>query len=509
MMRQKNIFIAMIVAFLLAASVAETSQEKVRQAGVAGAFYPANPDELSKMVDGFLAKAQVPSINGPLIALIAPHAGYPFSGAVAGHSYAVLKNRKFRRVVIIAPSHYEAFPFSAVYDGDAYVTPLGRIPVDKAFAAALAKQSASIRLSGRGHDRSGEQYEHALEVQLPFLQRTLAQFQLVPIIMGDQSYEASRALGVALAKLIRDSDTLLVASSDLSHYHPYDEASTIDHNTLHAIEAWDYYDLSRNLQSRVWEACGGGPIVAAMMAAERLGANRAELLMYANSGDVTGDRSRVVGYSAFALYKSAARSAAAQPFSLTAKEKEELLSVARKSTETAVRERKEYKPPEGSAALQQDRGAFVTINKNGELRGCIGYIAPLEPLIDTVRDVAAYAASRDPRFPPVTASELGELQYEVSVLSPLRRVLDVKDIKLGQHGLLMKKGNHEGVLLPQVPGEFGWDRRTFLEQTARKAGLPASAWKDDDTDIFMFTAVVFGEGRTAQTPTPETSSPVN
>ena len=336
------------------------------------------------------------------MALIAPHAGYPYSGGVAAFSYAALKGRKFQRVVIIAPSHFDAFPFSSVYDGDAYVTPLGKIPVDKEFAGKLAAQSNSIRLSGRGHERAGEQSEHSLEVQLPFLQRTLGDFQLVPIVMGDQSYEASRALGVALAKLIGKSDTLIVASSDLSHYHPYDEASTIDHNTLQAIEEWDYYDLSRNLQSRVWEACGGGPIVAAMMAAERLGANRADLLKYANSGDVTGDRSRVVGYGALALYKSAAKAASAPPFSLTAKEKQELLSVARKSAETAVRERKQYTPPPASPALQQDRGAFVTINKNGELRGCIGYIAPLEPLIDTVAMWRGYAASRDPRFPPVT-----------------------------------------------------------------------------------------------------------
>jgi len=507
MMRRLVLFIALIVAFLPTVSVSAIAQGKVRQPGVAGAFYPANPDELKNMVDGFLAKAQVPPTTDPLIAVIAPHAGHPYSGAVAAFSYAALKGRKFQRVVIIAPSHYDSFPFSSVYDGDAYVTPLGKVQVDKAFAAKLAAQGNSIRLSGRGHERSGEQSEHSLEVQLPFLQRTLGQFELVPIIMGDQSYEASRALGVALAKLIGSSDTLIVASSDLSHYHPYDEASTIDHNTLHAIEAWDYYDLSRNLQSRVWEACGGGPIVAAMMAAERLGANRAALLKYANSGDVTGDRTRVVGYSAFALYKSAAKTASSPPFSLTSKEKQELLSVARNSAETAVRERKEYKPPAGSPALQQDRGAFVTINKNGELRGCIGYIAPLEPLIATVRDVAAYAALRDSRFPPVTQAELGDLQYEVSVLSPLRRVLDVKEIQVGQHGLLMKKGNHEGVLLPQVPGEFGWDRKTLLEETARKAGLPASAWKDEDTDIFMFTAVVFGEAKPPQNPTPEAASP--
>jgi len=508
MMRQRNIFIALLVALLLATSVAGCSQEKVRQAGVAGGFYPANPDELSKMVDGFLAKAQVPSINEPLIALIAPHAGYPYSGGVAGHSYALLKNRKFHRVVIIAPSHYEAFNFSAVYDGDAYVTPLGKIPVDKAFAAALAKQSASIKLSSRGHERSGEQAEHSLEVQLPFLQRTLQQFQLVPIIMGDQSYDSSRALGVALAKLIRDSDTLIIASSDLSHYHPYDEASTIDHNTMHAIEAWDYFNLSLNLQTRVWEACGGGPIVAAMIAAERLSANRAKLLKYANSGDVTGDRSRVVGYSAFALYKAAPTSSTAPPFTLTPKEKQELLSVARKSVETAVRERKSYEPAAGSTALQQDRGAFVTITKNGELRGCIGYVSPMQPLIETVRDVAALAALRDIRFPPVTAAELGELQYEVSVLSPFRRVLDVKEIRVGQHGLLMRNGGYEGVLLPQVPVEQGWNRKTFLEETARKAGLPASAWKDDDTDIFLFSALVFNEGKMLESVTPEASSPV-
>jgi len=509
MRRRQPALTILLGLFLLMCSVAACPQGKVRQAGVAGAFYPANPDELKSMVDGFLARAQVPPTNDPLVALIAPHAGYPYSGGVAAFSYAALKGRKFQRVVIIAPSHYDGFPFSAVYDGDSYVTPLGKTPVDKAFAAKLASQSNLIRLSSRGHERTGEQSEHSLEVQLPFLQRTLGEFQLVPIIMGDQSYEASRALGVALAKLIANSDTLIVASSDLSHYHPYDEASAVDHNTLRAIEEWDYYDLSRNLQSRVWEACGGGPIVAAMMAAERLGANRAELLKYANSGDVTGDRSRVVGYSAFALYKSAAKASFAQPFSLNSKEKQELLSVARKSAETAVRERTQYKPPVPSQALQQDRGAFVTINKNGELRGCIGYIAPVEPLIDTVRDVAAYAASRDPRFPSVTSAELGELQYEVSVLSPLRRVLDIKEIQVGQHGLLMKKGEHEGVLLPQVPVDEGWDRKTFLEQTARKAGLPASAWKDDDTDIFMFTAVVFGEGRQRQSPTPETSSPVN
>jgi len=498
MLRRKLLVLGLLVIFPLWSLVA--CAEKVRPAGVAGSFYPGNADELKSTVDAFVSQATVPATNDPLVALIAPHAGYPYSGAVAGFSYAALKGRKYQRVVVIAPSHYEAFGFSSVYDGDAYVTPLGRVPVDKAFAAKLAANSA-IRLSGRGHERTGQQAEHALEVQLPFLQRTLSPpFQIVPIIMGDQSYEASRALGVALAKLIGNSDTLIVASSDLSHYHPYDEASTIDHNTLQAIAEWDYFNLSRNLQWRVWEACGGAPIVAAMIAAERLGATRAQLLKYANTGDVTGDHSRVVGYSAWALYKSPAAASAAPPFSLADKEKQELLSVARQSAEAAVRGGKEYSPGTAASVLMQDRGAFVTITKNGDLRGCIGYMAPMEPLIKTVRDVAGFAVLRDRRFPPVTPAELGQLQYEVSVLSPLRRVRDINQIQVGRHGLLMVKGDHEGVLLPQVPVEQGWDRKTFLEETARKAGLPASAWKDEGTDIFLFTAEVFGEAKAGAKP---------
>ncbi len=244
---------------------------------------------------------------------------------------------------------------------------------------------------------------------MPFLQRVLGQFQLVPIIMGDQSYDACRALGVALAKLVQGTNTLIVASSDLSHYHTYDEAVRLDHKTLKAIGEYDYFDLSRNLELRVWEACGGGPIVAAMIAAERLGATQAKVLHYANTGDVTGDHSRVVGYGAVALVKAAGAAKAEEaPFSLTKAEKDALLKIARKSVETAVREGKTYECSTGGLeALAQERGAFVTLTKNGQLRGCIGYVAPIKPLYLTVRDVAMMAALRDTRFRPVTASELG------------------------------------------------------------------------------------------------------
>ncbi len=500
-----RIAVVLMVVCLTCAGTAPAGSEQVRQAAVAGSFYPADPKELTAMVDGFLAHAAVPAEKGEVIGIVAPHAGYPFSGGVAGHSYALLKGRPTHRVVVIAPSHFEGFSFTSVYDGDAYTTPLGKIFVDKEFARKLAGMSPTIKLSRHGHVPVAEGAEHALEDQLPFLQRVLGDFQLVPIIMGDQSYPASRALGLALAELIRGTDTLIVASSDLSHYHPYEEAVTIDGKTLNAISEWDYLTLSDNFATRTWEACGGAPIVAAMIASEKLGATRAQVIKYANSGDVTGDRSRVVGYGSVAFLKEGEQSGAARPkFSLTSAEKRLLLEIARKSVESAVRQNKPYELPANlPASLMQDRGAFVTLKENGDLRGCIGYTEAREPLAQTVRDVAAFAALRDTRFRPVSTSELTQISYEVSVLSPLRRVLDIKQIKVGEHGLMIVKSDTRGLLLPQVAPEQHWNRNTLLDETAIKAGLPPKAWRDKDADLFMFTAVVFGETDLSRNVSPE------
>ena len=380
-----------------------------------------------RMIDGMLAKVPPQPVTGAIVAVVAPHAGYQYSGPVAAYTYAALKGHKFARVVVIAPSHYVAFDFTSIYDGDAYSTPLGEVQVDKAFAKRLAEMAPGIQLSSRGHAPTSEGAEHALEVQLPWLQRTLGDFQLVPIVMGNQSYESSRELGVALSKLIEDGNTLIVASSDLSHYHPYDDAVKIDHKTLDALQSWDYFSMSRNFETRTWEACGGAPIVTTMIAAERLGANKAVLLKYANSGDTTGDHARVVGYSADLFLKAPRTESAEAQFSLTAREKSDLLALARKSVEFSVREQKQYEPEAlASALLNQERGAFVTLHKAGALRGCIGYTAAVKPLFLTVRDTAMYAALQDSRFRPVTVSELPQLKYEISVLSPLRRVLDVQ-----------------------------------------------------------------------------------
>jgi hypothetical protein len=489
--------LVLVILLIYPKVVSRGAAPKVRPTAVAGTFYPADPKELGAMLDGFLAHA-APAPVQDVVAVVAPHAGYIYSGPVAAWSYALLKNLKVDRVVIVAPSHYESFDFSSVYDGDAYSTPLGQVAVDRQFAAKLAGMDPSIKLSGVGHTPTSQHPEHSLEVQLPFLQRTMGEVRIVPIIMGEQSYENCRALGLALAKLIRGTRTLIVASSDLSHYHTYDQAVSTDHKTLTAIEEWDYLSMSRNFDLRVWEACGGGPIIATMIAAERLGATEAKVLQYANSGDSTGDKSRVVGYGAVAFVKGAPGSTTREKaFSLSQPEKDELMDIARKSVETSVRGRQKYDPPApASDALAHERGAFVTLHKHGDLRGCIGYVAPVKPLYLTVCDVARAAALNDPRFSPVGAGELASLEYEISVLSPMRRVLDVKEIQVGVHGLLIRQGGTEGLLLPQVPTEQHWDRATFLEQVCYKAGLPPGAWKDPGADLFRFTALVFGEKKT-------------
>jgi len=502
-MRCRLYWLAASLAALLAIAPLQQAQaagaQKIRQAGVAGSFYPADPKTLTAMIDDLLAHATPPPVHDPILAAVAPHAGYQFTGPVAATTFAELKGRKFSRVVVIGPTHYVAFNFTSVYDGDAYATPLGTVQVDKAFARQLVKMGPTLQLSGMGHDITPAGAEHSIEVELPWLQRVLGNFQLVPIVMGDQSYESSRALGVALAKLIQDKNTvgstLILASSDLSHYHTYDEAETIDHKTLGALAAWDYFSMSRNFQTGVWEACGGAPIVAAMIAAERMGANQAMVLKYGNSGDTSADRTRVVGYSADLFVKAPSAKAVETPFSLNDHDKNELLALARKSVEMAVAEHKEYEPEANlSEALNQDRGAFVTLRESGELRGCIGYTSATKPLYRTVRETATLAALRDSRFRPVDVSELPKLNYEVSVLSPLRRVLDTQQIQIGRDGLLMKNGDNEGLFLPQVPVEQKWGLQKYLQELCvEKANMPSNCWQDPNTDIFRFTAVVFGE----------------
>ncbi len=264
---------------------------RIRQPAVAGTFYDGEPAALRDHVDLLLEQARGAKPKGSIVGLVSPHAGYMYSGLVAAAGYRALKGSSYDVVFMVGPSHREYFAGASIYPGDAYRTPLGDVLLNAEARASLADESEYLKLSEAGH-RS----EHALEVQLPFLQRILGPFTLVPIVIGDQTPETCFEVGRVLAKVAKDRNALLIASSDLSHFHPYDDAVRLDRRVIDSVEFFDEAELMSQLANEHLEACGGGPVVAVMRASKLLGANHSQALFYCNSGDITGDKTGVVGY---------------------------------------------------------------------------------------------------------------------------------------------------------------------------------------------------------------------
>lgn len=457
---------------------------KVRQPAVAGSFYPGSETVLKKDVSSMLSAAKPAGIQGKVMGLISPHAGYVYSGQVAAYAYRTVSGRRFDAVIIVAPSHRVAFRGNSIYREGRYATPLGEVETAADVAEAIAKADPLTTARSDAHAQ-----EHSLEVQVPFLQMTVPDLKIVPIVMGDQSLEAARSLAAAIVDASRGKDVLLVASTDLSHFHNYDEAVRLDRVVIDRVKAYDPEGLARDLDLDKCEACGGGPMVTVMLAARELGASKAAILKYANSGDVTGDHSQVVGYLAAALL---GESPVGVDLGVSDSDKAELLKIARKSIEARVLGKPMPQFSASSPVLGEKRGAFVTLTEGGELRGCIGHIVATLPLYKTVSEMAMAAATEDPRFPPLTREELDRIAIEISVLTPLRKITDPEDIEVGRDGIYLEKGFNRGLLLPQVATEYGWDRYEFLDHTCRKAGLPAGSWREGAT-IQAFSAQVFNE----------------
>jgi MEMO1 family protein len=472
----------------------ETGMKEIREPAVAGMFYPDRPETLTRDVKRYLENSKKEKVEGELVALVSPHAGYMYSGQVAAHAYKLIEGKTYETVVIVAPSHRALFKGASVYDRGAFRTPLGVIPIDTELSKKMMEKWKEIQFLPNAHAQ-----EHSLEVQLPFLQVLLKSFKLVPIVMEpDWTWESCQTLARSLAETIRGKNVLLIASTDLSHFHRYEKAVELDRIVLNHIDRFDPEGLNRDLRNNRTEACGGGPVVAVMLAARALGANQGKALKYLNSGDVTGDRSRVVGYGAGVFYKRAGgiermreEKKVGVDLGLNEEEKKLLHQIAR----TVIENKATGKPvPEfkvDASILREHRGAFVTVQKKGQLRGCIGYIEGRGPLHKTIEEMAEAAAFRDPRFSPVRDNELPDLTIEISVLTPLKKITDVKEIEVGKHGIYLKKGWNSGLLLPQVATEYGWDRLTFLEHTCQKAGLPSHAWKEKNTEIYIFSADIF------------------
>ncbi|MBN1397388.1 MAG: AmmeMemoRadiSam system protein B [Bacteroidetes bacterium] len=273
-------------------------KEIIRPPAVAGMFYEKSPVELERRIGEMLGRVRLPEIKGNVKAVISPHAGYKYSGLTAAHVYKLIEGREYDCVITVGPSHQEYFDGISVYSGDAYETPLGEIPVNEDVRSELMEKEGSITASVVGHRR-----EHSLEVQMPFLQYVLKKFSLVPIVMGNQQRHLCIRLSAALSKVMKDKNMLLVASSDLSHFHAYDEAVSMDKRVIKAVQEFDADAFIDGFENEQFEACGGGPIAVAMDTAKYIGARKVEILHYCNSGDITGDKSGVVGYLAAAFIR--------------------------------------------------------------------------------------------------------------------------------------------------------------------------------------------------------------
>ena len=501
---------------------------KTRASVLAGSWYASDPQELARSVDAHIAQGRALSevADAPPVLVIVPHAGHQWSGRTAGHIYRLLSGaggRAIERVIMLGPSHRMGFRGASVPDFAAYETPLGSVAVDQQAAAALREHSLFGSI-GAAHSQ-----EHCLEIQLPFLQRALQrEFRILPILVSQLSRAEWARAAEALQPLI-DERTLLLISSDFTHfgahfdYYPFREnvdenLRRLDKGALAPILTLDAQAFADYHQETDISVCGYQPIGIALellrspVLHERWGGPpEGRVLDYLRSADLTGDLDGSVSYAAVAFFPPGKlKPGADYPPALatvsvwgtkllSAAAQDYLLALARRTVTELVTQRRiaqpgDYPPGVSARKLQKVCGVFVTLEKQGRLRGCIGSIVGTQPLVAGVVQNAVSAATRDPRFPPVTPEELGELSIEISVLTPLRRARGPAEIEIGRHGVVLKQGNRQAVFLPQVAPEQGWDRDTMLEHLALKAGLPAGAWRDPATTFDLFEAFVFSEG---------------
>jgi hypothetical protein len=463
---------------------------RFREPAVAGLFYPAEPAALARQVDELLAGASVEPLDR-LRAIVAPHAGYPYSGPTAAHAYKLLAGRDVRTVVLMAPSHYALFQGVSVARGEAYRTPLGAVRMSEK-SPALAEHrpfvweprcsvrrpgwwSQSSRPAPARDEETPETWEHAGEVHVPFLQRTLKDFELLSLVFGEADpAEAARGLAA-----LWDARTVIIASSDLSHYHPYEDAKRLDQRCVKAIVNLELEHM------KAQEACGKSPVLTLLHLAKQKGW-KGKLLDYRNSGDTAGDKQGVVGYAAVAFYEPPAAE-------FDAAERRQLIELARQTLREVVVNGRTPEPDPKTLPRKflAERACFVTLTKQGRLRGCIGHLTARDPLYLAVIDNTRNAALRDMRFPPVQADELASLRVEISLLTE-PRPLDFASpddllAKLQPHrdGVVLRLGEQSATYLPQVWAQLP-DKTEFLNSLAHKAGCAPGSWRTPGATVLTY-----------------------
>lgn len=503
MLRKCSIFL--IVVFV-AAGLGYGEQQKTRDYLTTGGWYPRSASQLNALLDGFFEKAKPKPAPGKIVGIIAPHAGFSYSGPSAAEAYKLLENPKtaasIQRVILLGVSHSSRFHGAAVSTFEYNATPLGKIPVDTAITRKLAKEKLF-----QVHNHA-MQREHSIENHLPFLQRALRNrpFKIVPILMGYLDKKDFAKIAAVIRKYI-DHKTLVVASTDFTHYGanfrytPFrknlkENLTNLDMGMIKPITrlAFDpYYAYKKETGITM---CGFNP-VGVLISIFADGKHGAVLMDYRKSGDRNGDYSHSVSYASIVVHEGGKKKMEPS-LSLDKKEQKILLKIARDTLEqyldNGVHPQELEKKYKLTPNLEEVTGVFVTLKRRGQLRGCIGTIMGVAPLYLGVRDNAIKAAVNDYRFNRVEKKELKKLDIEISVMTPLRPLDDYRKIRLGVDGVIIRKGYNRAVYLPQVATETGWSLDRLLRQLCRKAGLPPHSYiESEDMEFHIFQAQVFSE----------------
>ena len=490
-----SVFLALITLSCSSQNKESTMNTHDRKPAVAGLFYPADSLSLRQMLSELFQEAPGRDHMSPA-ALIVPHAGYVFSGKVAAAAYNQLDPQSdYETLFILGPSHKASFRGASVFTGGDYFTPLGRVKVDTELAQKLARENSLFSFVPHA-----DLPEHDIEVQLPFLQYHLKKdFKILPVIIGTDDPDILRQIATALKPYFRKGN-LFIISTDFSHYPGFEDAVKTDEATAKAIISNDPDTLretleanrKKNIPGLATSLCGTPAVMSLLYITENLPGITLSMLDYQNSGHSPhGDRYHVVGYCALRVdYDNHSHSL------LSEREKEQLLALAREAIQNRLR------PGHDPRKMHSDRemeitlkcGAFVSLHKKGDLRGCIGYFGEDRPLVSVVEEMAVAAAFRDSRFEPLRPDELEEVVIEISVLTPMKKIQRLDEIQLGQHGIYIRKGSRSGTFLPQVAVQTGWSLEDFLGHCSRdKAGLGWDGWKE--AEIFTYEAVVFEENK--------------
>ena len=466
----------------------------IRNAAKAGTWYSASVKELNQEIEKYLNQASVSVKTKPRIIMV-PHPGLKYGGPTAAHAFKAVSNYSYRNIFLLAVSHYEHFTKISVGDYDFYESPGGKIPVNRDISSFLL-ENENFTFFKEAHEQ-----EHSNEMQLPFLNKVFSDFKIVPIILPAAKNNNYEILAETLYQVLTEDD-LIIISSDLSHYPNYENANYVDKKTLEAILTLEVNHFTNTINSLSQEgvenvstlACGAEAIKAGVLIANKLNLEKAELLHYENSGDNSwGDKDQVVGYGALAVFSNKEEQFS-ETLVLSTEDKKTALKIVRTTLQNYFKkEELNWNFPVDSV-FQKKIGAFVTLKKNHQLRGCIGNFDPSKPLFQIVEYLALEAALHDPRFPELREDELEEIDIEISLLSERKKIFKKEEIIPGKHGVYLRQGLRGGTYLPQVAIEQNWEREAMMNSLCEhKSGLDRNAWKDGSAEMFTYTALVFGE----------------